>query len=200
MLDFPYSESSGWFGLAFAGIGTTLSVIFVLVARFIGFRSWGGPWPLAWYPQFLLIAPLAVVAGLAIAVPAFWTVKRFRDIDMSQVVGWNAFKVNEDDYPIGPSRIEFRNVSETQRSLRLLEYCKGVGHQHDVLGGGYLLQLRLLDDKTKDLYLRVYRTSSNSSRKVIVPKSGGSEAGEYDCPQLQQWVVDNIDPLFKTPR
>lgn len=199
MIDFPYSETEGWFGVSFAFIGTVLSIVLLLVGRFIGFRTYGGRWPLAWYPGFLGITAIAIVLGLVVAVPAFWTVKRFRDVDVAKITGWNAYKVNDDDYPITSSQVEFTNADEAQRAFRLLQFCKGVYHQHDTLGGGYLLRLRLSNSSQSDLYLRVYRTSSTTSRKVVVPRAGVKSAGEYDCPELQQWVVDHIDPLF-TPK
>lgn len=212
-IDFPYSESAGWFGVHGAAIGLMFTLVFLLIGRFIGFRVYSrrsnpiqsltnpnpsdGRWPLAWHPIFLGIAAIALFCGAVIAIPAFWTVKKFRDIDLSRVEGWSVYRLGEEDRILNESRVDFTERDKTQKSLNLLESCKGVYHQHDILFDGYLLQLRMSDSSSSNLSLKIYRKSLTTSRKTVIPQLGIFEAGEYECPELQQWVVENLDPLFQ---
>ncbi len=196
MIDFAYSETAGWFGIHGAAIGSTLSIVFFFVARLFGFRFMFRKIEPGWYPAFLLIIPLTAVTGAAIAVPAFFTVRQFRTLNLERV---GHLKIHVTDESNGKI-VQYTNPAEVRDVLRLMRNCRGVSHQHDELFDGYVMKVIMDDGESSNLILRVYRKSTvRGSRKAVIAQYRNMEAGEYNCPEIQDWVVRNIDPLFGRP-
>ncbi len=193
MIDFPYSETAGWFGVQFALIGTALAIVFLFVARIFGFRIMFRRLEPRWYPGFLLIIPLAMFIGSAFALPAFWTVNKFRSLDFASLGSLRIRQTNESNGRF----VSYTNLPEIRNMLQLMRHCRGVYHRHDELYDGYVLEVLMNDEKSANFFLKVYRQSSVlGSRKTVIAQYAGSDAGEYDCPEIQDWVVRVVDPLF----
>ncbi len=197
MIDFPYSETVAWGGLAFAGIGTVLAIVFFFGARLFGVRSWWfGNRESAWYPSILLICPAAAVIGFAMSIPGFWTVRQFRAFDLDTV---GSLKIRKTDDP-NAGVVQYSDIEEIKHALLMMQRCQGVTHQHDELSDGYVMEIVKSDGQSANLYLTVYRKSSKTLRKTVVASYRNMEAGEFNCPGIQNWVASNIDPLFgRTP-
>lgn len=193
MIDFPYSETAGWFGVQFALIGLALSIVFLFVARRFGFRIILHRIEPGWYPWILVIIPISLLLGSVVALPAFWTVNRFRSLDLASVGSLRIRRANETNGRI----ISYTNLGEIRNMLQLMRNCRGVYHQHDELYDGYQLEVLMNNDTSSNLFLKVYRKSSvPGNRKVVIAQYAGFEAGEYDCPEIQDWAVRTVDPLF----
>ena len=78
----------------------------------------------------------------------------------------------------------------------MMQNCRGVKHEHDELYDGYAIEVINSNGESSNLYLKVYRKSSTRTRKAVIAAYLNMEAGEFDCPEIQNWVASNIDPLF----
>ncbi|HEV7699140.1 MAG TPA: hypothetical protein VGO43_02835 [Pyrinomonadaceae bacterium] len=158
-------------------------------------------WPMKWHPIFLVITVIGMSFGAILGVPSFLTVRQYRTLDLSRVSGLTIRRLDRDEesvadaVPRGPD-VQFSDVAAARTALTLLAGCKSISHQHDTLYDGYLLEINI-DRAPSLLALRVYKKSTmKGSRQVVMPQYAGFTGGEYECPEIQQWVNENIDPLY----
>ncbi|MBV9215579.1 MAG: hypothetical protein JO053_05330 [Acidobacteria bacterium] len=193
MIDFDYSQTDGWDGIAFAMIGATLSIVLFFAARLFGLRIIFKTLEPAWYPMFLLIIPLSTIVGATKAAPAFLTVYEYRSLDLEKVNGLRVYQTDQSNGNV----IDYSDIAETRNFLRSLRWCRHVDHQRDKLFDGYVLEVLTADGSDSNLYLIVYKKSTiNGSRKSVVAKYRNMDSGEYDCPEIQDWINKVVDPLF----
>ncbi len=198
MLEFPF-YSFGFLNIAFV-IGGSLLLIQSLYQIFSGkddeeevsFRSILG----------VLGGILLLIVGLLVGIGFSWSTYNFRNIDISQVKGFRVIK-SADEYSTNNSTfIFFEDTHAAQEALKTLKSCYSTSRNHESYQDGYKLQIIFSDETLEhDLYLSIFRKSNNKSNKsVVIPHyyiNKNLNLGEYNCPDFQNWVQKNINPLFQ---
>lgn len=148
------------------------------------------------------IAPIFLLFGAIGSYLNFTQTYNFRGIDISQVIGLKVIK-STDEYNYDNShQVTMNNSQAIQNALTSLKTCYGTSNNHESYSDGYKIKL-LFENKNldKDFFISVYRKSSASAEKsVVMPhynENGSVNLGEYSCPEFQEWVRKNIDPLFQ---
>jgi hypothetical protein len=214
MLEFPFYSTIGLAGLFFP-IG-----IVILVAAF---RQWryelrrrNGPTVKTFEVRNLLEERsnttqrvLSSLAGLAFtscgALVLFqggYEIYKFRKVDISHVVGFHVQRVKGDDY-VPSDAIDFTKTSEVRKALSTLKTCNEIRPNHEHFYDGYKIRLLFDDPKVDDYFISAYaRSSTSATRSSVEPHISPARAinlGDYQCPTFQQWLAENIDPLFPDP-
>ena len=198
MMEFPF-YSSAWFLLVFVAFG--------LISTLIVIYEWRKAEEKEAKDKFALllgsfIAPIFLLFGL---LTSFWTFKAihsFRNIDVSQVKGLKIIK-SIDEYDRDNSlQITINDTNSIQAALKSLKNCRETYRNHASYQDGYKLKFLFIDEVSDpEYYISVYRKSNNKEGKsVVIPhfyENKNLNLGEYDCPQFQAWVRNNIDPLFE---
>lgn len=157
------------------------------------------------YFRFVLgsfVGSIFFLAGTVFFIGSFWSTYNFRNINISQVKGLRVIK-SVDEYKNDNSNfVTLEDSQSIQTALKSLNNCSETSRNHESYQDGYKFQIIFADENAeKDLYISVYRKSNNSKGKaVVIPhyyENKNLNLGEYSCPDFQNWVKTNIDPLFQ---
>lgn len=144
---------------------------------------------------FLLCGSIALVGN-------YWSTYNFRNINISQIKALKVIK-SEDEYKNDNSKfVIYDDAASIQNILMSLKTCSETSRNHESYQDGYKFQIIFADESLeKDFYISVYRKSNNKEGKsVVIPhyyENKNLNLGEYGCSTFQDWVINNIDPLFQ---
>lgn len=150
----------------------------------------------------ILVGTIFFLVGSIFSIGIFWSTYKFRNINLSQVKGFRVIKYVDEYNKYNSRSITYENSQAVQDALRTLKNCSSTSRNHETYQDGYKLQIIFTDENVgQDLNLSVYRKSNNTSRKsVVIPhyyEIKNLNLGEFNCPEFQDWVRKNIDPLFQ---
>jgi len=88
------------------------------------------------------------------------------------------------------------------KGLGLLKICSsGVQQNHEHFEDGYRIKLDVKGDPSAEFYLSVFRRTNRSDWKTAVSIRGfDTVVDPMSCPSFQNWVRENIDPLFSAAK
>lgn len=126
---------------------------------------------------------------------------QFRKLPIDQLKAVDVYKAT-DEYHVDQSRkIRIENTGgRVLQGLSFVQKCSGQSRQHEHFEDGYVLHLLFDDPSLSDYYISAFRKSSSGKDKTIVLAQRelvrNLNLGEYNCPAFQEWIAQNIDPLF----
>ncbi len=196
MLSFPF-YTFGLLGLLFSAVGIALlaTSIYQLIKGEDDkdiFRT----------IMFIFGGSVFFLVGSAFSIGNFWSTYSFRNINISQVKRVRVIK-SEDEYKNDNSNFVFyENTESIQKALATLKNCSATSRNHESYQDGYKFQIIFADESLgKDFYISVYRKSNNKEGKnVVIPhyyENKNLNLGEFSCPEFQDWIQKNIDPIFQ---
>lgn len=144
-----------------------------------------------------------LLCGSIFSVGNIWSTYNFRNIDISQVKGLRVIKSEDENKNTNSNFVLYENVESIQNALTILKNCSETSRNHESYQDGYKFQIIFADENLeKDFYISVYRKSNNKGGKnVVIPhyyENKNLNLGEFSCPTFQDWVRQNIDPLFQS--
>ncbi|MDM7922689.1 MAG: hypothetical protein QUS14_10355 [Pyrinomonadaceae bacterium] len=116
---------------------------------------------------------------------------------MSDVSGAAVYvAANEEGQRTGEPR-RITDTESLRAGLALLSRCTTeVDLNKESYTNGYVIILESGKWQTGDYKIGVFRsTTRNKSKTGVVPYTSVDRTG-YLCPSFQQWVTENVDPLF----
>ncbi|MBS1796498.1 MAG: hypothetical protein JSS81_21795 [Acidobacteria bacterium] len=140
--------------------------------------------------------------GLYFSAGSFRQTYGFRNIPVGRVRGFRVFGSKSESEPGDSNFVVYDNPEKTQAALLTLKNCREIRRNHEHFEDGYKLQLLITGEPAEsDYFLSVYRISSaRSGKQVVMPHLGPNKnlnLGDYECPEFQSFVRENIDPLFQ---
>jgi hypothetical protein len=158
-----------------------------------------------------LQAGLATVVGVVFVLAGGWgTIHigsgkyQFRSLPLEQLAAIEVYRA-DDEYSVDRSRmVRIENIDgKVAEALKLLRRCTVTSHSHETFKDGFVLRLIFDDPSLSEFYLAAFRRSTVSNEKTMVmPQRSpirGTNLGEYGCPEFQDWLQQNVDPLFAKP-
>jgi len=145
---------------------------------------------------------LFLIVGSFFGSLDFYHTYKFRNIDISNVSSFKVYQSEKEDTINDKKSVEINDKSIIERMLRSLQKCQVFSPNHESFVDGYKINLVFTDEKyDNDLYISVYRNSTqNNGKTSVMPHKTigrGVSLGDYNCPEFQKLVQENIDPLFK---
>lgn len=145
----------------------------------------------------LLVSPLFIIVGTLVFVSQPIAIGSFRQLHLGDISGATVYIAkSEDDVSLSQVR-RMTDVEPLRAGLQLLSQCKSeVSMNHEHFTNGYVIMLESDKWNASDYKIGVFRsTSKNESKTGVVPYVSVGRTG-YLCPSFQQWVTENVDPMF----
>ncbi len=197
MLSIPF-YSFGSFILLFAVVGAVI-LTFSIHQLIKGDKEE----PMDWLRIVLGILGgiIFLLCGSIFSIGNIWSTYNFRNIDISQVKSLRVIKSEDENKNDNSNFVYFENTDSIQKGLKNLNNCIALYRNHESFQDGYKLQIIFFDENIeKDFYISVYRKNNFEEEKgVVIPhyyEDKNINLGDFSCPDFQDWVTTNIDPLF----
>ncbi len=191
MLDFPSYSSVSWIGVAFAIVGaaTFLQSFFAKPKRSErdSFNS----------VMALVLGPIFVVVGILVVISTARDIYHFRQLPVEKATGLEITRMADESNSQGSRNRSFKDPESVREALKLLRKCHETHRNHQSYQDGYAFTVLFENNGVAGEYrFSAFRlTNGQSNIKTVVLIAGN----EFSCPTFQQWIKDNIDPLFPSP-
>lgn len=209
MLDFPpYAPTSFFFAIAILLAGIAAGA-----QAFANWRALIKQWrteaelppekqakPTLQQILLLFVSPFFILVGTVVLLSQPIAMGSFRRLQLGDISGATIYIAkSEEDVRLSQSR-RMTDAEPLRAGLQLLSQCKSeVSLNHEHFTNGYVIMLESDKWQTGDYKIGVFRsTSRNESKTSVVPYVSAGRTG-YLCPTFQQWVAENIDPMFLSP-
>lgn len=188
MLDFPSYSSVSWIGVAFAFVGaaTFLQSFFTNPSKSDreSFNS----------VMALIIGPIFVVAGILVVISTASNIYHFRQLPVEKVTGLEITRMADESNSQGSRSRSFKDAQSVRDALTKLRICHETYRNKQRYQDGYTFTVLFENNGVAEEYrFSAFRlTNGQANIKTVVLIAGN----EFSCPTFQQWIKDNIDPLF----
>lgn len=188
MLDFPSYSSVSWIGVAIAivGAGAFLQNFFLTSSKSDreSFNS----------ILTLIFGPIFVIVGFLVVISTAHTIYYFRQLPVEKVTGIEITRMADESNSQGARSRSFKDAQSVQDALKLLRKCHQTYRNHQSYQDGYAFTILFENNGVAEDYrFSAFRlTNGQANIKTVVLIAGN----EFSCPTFQQWIKDNIDPLF----
>lgn len=126
---------------------------------------------------------------------------KFRNLPVSQIQSVKISRLGHDLSADELSRVvTMDNQGLLKPGFQTLWKCVSYSKGRKQFENGFRLELVFEDPNLKGNFLYIWRRSgSRHPTSYVSPSVGphGMNLGEYSCSEFEQWITENVEPLFK---
>lgn len=142
------------------------------------------------------------VGGFMLIFGAY-DVYQFRSLPLSELEGLKVYRAEKAPLSNPSQFVVIKNEGQLIAVFQTLQKCTVYSKGRERFGDGYKIELIFKDQRLANHYISIYRRSNPTQPpSYVTPHIGNDRTmnlGEYTCPEFDNWITQNIDPLFLDP-